>query len=136
VKTLLAAASHKPTAGVLAAGADNGYVVIWAEQAQRSTLRFVLVDRAGQTRGPSVEVVDSASSLTPLDVRLDGTAGYVVAWNESGEARSRALDLRGRPRGDVGKLASAPVPSVLADGPAISMDAEGLKLASQVCRTE
>jgi hypothetical protein len=98
---LLAAATHKPKGAILAAASD-GFAMVWGEQAERATLRFLLVNRAGGPRSPSVEVVDRAAPMLPLDVHLIGEAGYEIAWQEAeGKVFARQLDGRGRPRADV-----------------------------------
>ena len=101
---LLAAAAHKPQGAILAT-ASGGFAMVWAEQAERATLRFLLVDRDGGPRSPSAEVVDRGAPLTPLDVHLVGEAAYEIAWREgadgAGKTFSRQVDARGRPRTDV-----------------------------------
>lgn len=108
---VLAPQTRAPGAAAISAS-ESGYALAWHERAgQRQSVRFLLVDRQGLVRSPSVEVVDADVALQAPAVSLDGD-GYLVAWRQGDARYARRLDGKGRPRADVQSAPAGTEPAV------------------------
>lgn len=108
----LAPVSRHPRLAALTSLAD-GLAIVWIERVEEhDALRLLVVDAVGAPRSPSAEVADRSTALsTPAITKAE--PGYLVSWSEESGRFERAVDGRGRPRGDVGpSTAAAPVPPV------------------------
>lgn len=106
----LAPVSRHPRLAALATLSD-GLAIVWVERVEEhDALRMLAVDPLGAPRSPSAEVADRSVTVTaPLITRTE--PGFVVSWSEEGGRFERAVDGRGRPRGDVGPSVTVPVAS-------------------------